>query len=148
MLEQTCDNLAVRILCIADIFLTADVLCEKLLLMTSGITVYDKMIKQHLDEGLPFIATENIIMEAVKKGGDRQKIHHVLKEISMEAVKRVRVEGLDNNIIERVVDSSDIPLTQADIDRIMDPMKFVGMAPRQVEVFLRNVVEPFLEEYK
>nr|WP_321979771.1 lyase family protein [uncultured Cohaesibacter sp.] len=144
MLEQTCDNLAVRTLSIANIFKAADTCCEKLITMTSGIMVYDKIIKRNLEHELPFMAIENIIMEAAKKGADRQEMHHILKEISMETVRRVRVEGLDNNILDRVVESEAIPLDRADIERIVVPEKFTGMAVRQVERFLKEEVDPFL----
>ncbi len=144
MLEQSCDNLAVRILSIANIFKAADTCCEKLITMTSGIMVYDKIIKRNLEQELPFMAIENIIMEAAKKGADRQEMHHILKEISMETVRRVRVEGLDNNILERVIENDAIPLDRADIERIVAPEKFIGMAARQVERFIKEDVDPFL----
>ncbi len=146
MLEQTCDNIPVRMVGMENIFMAADTLCEKMLKMTSGIMVYDKMIKRNLEQELPFMATENIIMEAAKKGADRQLVHHVLKEMSMETVHRVRAEGLDNNILERIAACPDIPLSKQEIDEIVKPEKFTGMASRQVQVFLDTVVDPFLKE--
>jgi adenylosuccinate lyase len=147
MLEQSCDNLAVRTLALANIFKAADTLCEKLLVTTSGINVYEKIIRRHLEEELPFMALENIIMEAVKQGGDRQHIHHVLKEMSMETVHRIRVEGKDNNILQRIIESDEVPLDASHMKEILKPEKFVGMAPRQVQQFVDTVVDPFLERH-
>ncbi|SDZ94175.1 adenylosuccinate lyase [Desulfuromusa kysingii] len=148
LLEQTCDNLAIRILAISNIFLAADVLAETLIRVTDGLVVYEKMIRRNINEELPFLITENVIMEACKKGGDRQVMHHLIRDMSMETIQRVRNEGLDNDLLQKMADSPEIPLSMEEIMELSDPIKFIGRAPEQVEHFVKTMVDPVLSQKK
>ena len=112
------------------------------------MVVYDKVIKSHVLNELPFMATENILMEAVKKGGDRQELHERIRKHSMEAARRVKVEGLDNNLIERIIEDKSFNMDKEEILSLIDPMKFIGRAPGQVVDFIKEVVNPILEGNK
>ncbi len=148
LLEQTCDNLAIRILAISNSFLAADVLAETMIRVTDGLVVYEKMIRRNLEEEMPFLSTENIIMEACKKGADRQLMHHLIRDMSMNTIRRVRVEGLENDLLQKIADCPEIPLAMAEIKELADPAKFVGRAAEQVETFVRTVVDPVLSKKK
>ena len=104
------------------------------------------MIEKHLMAELPFMATENIMMDAVKAGGDRQELHERIRELSMEAGKNVKVEGKDNNLLELIAADPSFNLSLDELKKTMDPKKYVGRAPRQVDEFLDEVVRPILKE--
>ena len=144
--ERTLDDSANKRLSIPEGFLAVDGILELYLNVVDGLVVYPKVIEKHLMAELPFMATENIMMDAVKAGGDRQELHERIRELSMEAGRVVKVEGKDNDLIDRI--ASD-PLFGVDADTLkasLDPAKYVGRAPEQVDDFLNEVVKPLLEE--
>ncbi|MDO4521649.1 MAG: adenylosuccinate lyase [Eubacteriales bacterium] len=146
--ERTLDDSANKRLSIPEGFLAIDGIMDLCLNVVDGLVVYPKVIEKQLMAELPFMATENIMMDAVKAGGDRQELHERIRELSMEAGKTVKEEGKDNNLLELIAADSMFNLTEEDLRKCMDPAKYVGRAPRQVEVFLKNVVDPILEENK
>ena len=110
--------------------------------------VYDKVITKHMLAELPFMATENIMMDAVKNGGNRQELHEKIRTLSMEAGKNVKVEGKDNNLLELIAADPEFNLTLEQLQATMEPSKYVGRSPIQVENFLKKVVQPVLEKNK
>ena len=112
------------------------------------MVVYDKVIAAHVNNELPFMATENIMMESVKKGGDRQELHEKIREHSMAAAQRVKGEGLDNDLIRRIIEDDSFNLSKQEIIDIIDPTKFVGRAPNQVVEFIEEYVAPIIEANK
>ena len=146
--ERTLDDSANRRIVLPEAFLAADVVLSILINITDGLQVWPKVIAKHIHAELPFMATENLLMEAVKKGGDRQQLHEVIREHSMAASRRVKEEGLDNDLIDRLRSDPAFAAIRDDFDRIIDPAAFVGRAPRQVEEFLAEVVRPLLEANK
>ena len=146
--ERTLDDSANKRLSIPEGFLAIDGFLDLCLIVVDGLVVYPKVIEKHMMAELPFMATENIMMDAVKAGGDRQELHERIRELSMEAGKTVKVEGKDNNLLELIAADSAFNLSLEDLQKSMDPLKYVGRAPRQVEVFLRDVVNPVLEANK
>ncbi|MDE7169113.1 MAG: adenylosuccinate lyase, partial [Mucispirillum sp.] len=146
--ERTLDDSANRRLSIAESFLAADAVMELLLNITSGLVVYEKVIAKRISDELPFIATENIIMESVQRGADRQEMHEQIRLHSMEAGKRVKQDGLDNDLLKRIADDEKIPLNDNDIKRILNPKEFIGRAAEQTEEFIKSEIEPLIEKYK
>lgn len=146
--ERTLDDSANKRISIAEGFLATDGILDLCLNVTDGMKVYPKVIEKHLREELPFMATENIMMDAVKAGGDRQEAHERIRELSMEAGKRVKEEGKDNNLLELIAADPMFHLDAAALERSLDPKKYVGRAPRQVEKYLAEVVRPTLAKYK
>ena len=146
--ERTLDDSANKRLSIPEGFLAIDGILDLCLNVVDGLVVYPKVIEKHMMAELPFMATENIMMDAVKAGGDRQELHERIRELSMEAGKTVKVEGKDNNLLELIAADPAFNLSLEDLQKSMDPLKYVGRAPRQVEVFLRDVVNPVLEANK
>ena len=146
--ERTLDDSANKRLSIPEGFLAIDGILDLCLNVVDGLVVYPKVIEKHMMAELPFMATENIMMDAVKAGGDRQELHERIRELSMEAGKTVKVEGKDNNLLELIAADPAFNLTLEELQKTMDPSKYVGRAPRQVEVFLRDVVNPVLDENK
>ena len=116
--------------------------------MVDGLVVYPKVIEKRLRSELPFMATENIMMDAVKAGGDHQELHERIRELSMEAGKTVKVEGKDNNLLELIAADPAFNLTLEELEKTMDPAKYTGRASVQVDAFLKNVINPMLEENK
>lgn len=116
--------------------------------VVDGLVVYPKVIEKHMMSELPFMATENIMMDAVKAGGDRQELHERIRELSMEAGKTVKVEGKDNNLLELIAADPAFNLSLDDLKKSMDPAKYVGRSKEQVEAFLTKVIAPVLEENK
>ena len=146
--ERTLDDSANKRLSIPEGFLAIDGILDLCLNVVDGLVVYPKVIEKHMMAELPFMATENIMMDAVKAGGDRQELHERIRELSMEAGKTVKVEGKDNNLLELIAADPAFNLSLEDLQKSMDPSRYVGRAPRQVEVFLRDVVNPVLESNK
>ena len=146
--ERTLDDSANKRLSVPEGFLAIDGILDLCLNVVDGLVVYPKVIEKHMMAELPFMATENIMMDAVKAGGDRQELHERIRELSMEAGKTVKVEGKDNNLLELIAADPAFNLTLEELQKTMDPSKYVGRAPRQVEVFLRDVVNPVLNENK
>ena len=116
--------------------------------MVDGLVVYDKVITKRLMSELPFMATENIMMDAVKMGGNRQELHEKIRELSMIAGANVKREGKDNNLLELIAEDPAFNMSLEDLQKTMDPSKYVGRAPLQVEKFLQEIVNPILEENK
>lgn len=145
--ERTLDDSANRRLSIAESFLAADAILDILINITGGLVVYEKIIAKRITEELPFMATENIIMESVTKGADRQEMHEHIRVHSMEAGKRVKQEGLDNDLIKRIIEDPIIPLNTEEVARIMKPSEFIGRAPEQTVEFIEVEVEPILKKY-
>lgn len=146
--ERTLDDSANKRLSIPEGFLAIDGILDLCLNVVDGLVVYPKVIEKRLMAELPFMATENIMMDAVKAGGDRQELHERIRELSMEAGKNVKVEGRENNLLELIAADPAFNLTLEELQKTMDPSKYVGRAPLQVENFLNNVVKPVLEENK
>lgn len=143
--ERTLDDSANKRLVIPQAFLAVDSILNIMINITSGLVVYEKMIKKHVDLELPFMATESILMEAVMRGGDRQELHEKIRVYSMEAGKRVKEEGLDNNLIELIKQDDEFKLTAEEIDGLMDARNFIGRAPEQVDEFLEEHINPILK---
>ena len=106
------------------------------------------MINKHINEELPFMATETILMEAVKRGGDRQELHEIIREYSMKAAYRVKYEGKDNNLMDLIINEPAFKMTKEEILSIMEPKNFIGRAPEQVVEFVEEIVNPAINEYK
>ncbi|MDU6197168.1 MAG: adenylosuccinate lyase [Intestinibacter bartlettii] len=148
-LERSLDDSANKRLSIPQAFMAADAILEIGINVTDGLVVYESMINKHINEELPFMATENILMEAVKRGGDRQELHEEIRELSMKAVYRVKHEGLNNNLIDLILESDKFNmLKREEISDILDPMKFVGRAPEQVVEFVEEYLDPAIEPFK
>ena len=122
-----------------------DAILELYINVVSGLVVYPKMIERHLLAELPFMATENIMMEAVKKGGDRQELHERIRQHSMEAGKVVKVQGGENDLIDRIAADDAFGMSREEILALMDPKAFVGRSPEQVAEFIDGAVKPVLE---
>ncbi len=142
--ERTLDDSANKRISIAEGFLAVDAILNLVMNVSDGLVVYEKVIHQRLMAELPFMATENILMDAVKRGGDRQALHERIRVHSMEAAKRVKAEGLSNDLLERIAADPAFDTDLVSLQKLMDPAAFVGMAPQQTELFLQNVVEPLL----
>ncbi|MGE5630893.1 MAG: adenylosuccinate lyase [Caulobacteraceae bacterium] len=144
--ERTLDDSANKRLAIPQAFLAVDSILNIVINVSSGLVVYEKMIKRHIDEELPFMATENILMEAVLRGGDRQELHERIRQYSMQAGRRVKEEGLDNNLISLIEGDPSFRLEKSEIESLMDARNFTGRAPEQVEEFLAEYVMPVLKD--
>ena len=146
--ERTLDDSANKRLSVPEGFLAIDGILDLCLNVVDGLVVYPKVIEKRLRSELPFMATENIMMDAVKAGGDRQELHERIRELSMEAGKAVKVEGKDNNLLELIAADPAFNLTLEELEKTMDPAKYTGRASIQVDAFLKNVINPMLEENK
>lgn len=146
--ERTLDDSANKRLSIPEGFLAIDGILDLCLNVVDGLVVYPKVIEKRLRSELPFMATENIMMDAVKAGGDRQELHEKIRTLSMEAGKNVKEKGLDNNLLELIAADPEFNMTLEDLQKTMDPAKYTGRAKEQVDAFLKNVVKPILEENK
>lgn len=146
--ERTLDDSANKRLSIPEGFLAIDGILDLCLNVVDGLVVYPKVIEKRLMSELPFMATENIMMDAVKAGGDRQELHERIRELSMEAGKNVKEKGMDNNLLELIAADSAFGLDEAALKEAMDPAKYVGRAPQQVDMFLKEVMNPLLKENK
>lgn len=146
-LERTLDDSANKRLSIPEAFLAVDAILEIAINVTDGLVVYEKVIEKHVMEELPFMATENILMEAVKKGGNRQQLHEKIRKYSMKAAKRVKEEGLDNNLLELLKNDKSFMMDEEDFKDIMNPLNYIGRSQSQVEEFLINEVYPAIEKY-
>ena len=146
--ERTLDDSANKRLSIPEGFLAIDGILDLCLKVVDGLVVYPKVIEKRLMSELPFMATENIMMDAVKAGGDRQELHERIRELSMEAGRNVKEKGLDNNLLELIAQDDAFNLSLEDLQKTMDPSKYVGRSPEQVDAFLKNVIAPILEENK
>lgn len=145
--ERTLDDSANKRLAIPQSFLAVDAILLIWNNILNGIVVYENRIHKHIMDELPFMATEYIIMEEVKAGGDRQEIHETIRVHSMEASKRVKMEGKDNDLIERIMNDSTLKMDKSKIQEVLDPKNFIGFAPLQTEEFIQNEVQPVLDRY-
>ena len=146
--ERTLDDSANKRLSVPEGFLAIDGILDLCLNVVDGLVVYPKVIEKRLMSELPFMATENIMMDAVKAGGDRQELHERIRELSMEAGRNVKEKGLDNNLLELIAADPAFNLSLEELQKTMDTAKYVGRAPVQVEAYLNNVVNPMLEANK
>ncbi len=142
--ERTLDDSANRRLSLPEAFLATDAVLELYCNVAGGIVVYPKIIERNLRENLPFMATENILMEAVKAGGDRQALHERIRVHSQAATHRVRVEGLDNDLLDRIAADPAFGMERGHLDALLDPKRYTGRSARQVEDFVREAVDPLL----
>ncbi len=146
--ERTLDDSANKRLTIPQAFLAVDAILLIWNNIMNGIVVYPNRINKHIMEELPFMATEYIIMEEVKAGGDRQEIHEVIRVHSMEASRQVKVEGKENDLIERILNDDSLKLDKSKLKEVLDPKNFIGFAPIQTEEFIKNEVQPILDQNK
>lgn len=146
--ERTLDDSANKRLSVSECFLALDGVLNLYINISENMVVYEKVIKSHVENELPFMATENILMEAVKRGGDRQELHERIRVLSMEAARRVKEEGLNNDLIERIINDSSFKMSRDEILSIIDPNKFIGRSVGQVDDFINNSIKPILENNK
>lgn len=146
--ERTLDDSANKRISIPEAFLAIDGILDLYLNVVDGLVVYPKVIEKRLMAELPFMATENIMMDAVKAGGDRQELHEEIRKLSMIAGKNVKEEGLDNNLLELIAADDKFGMSLEDLKKSMDPTKYVGRSKEQVDEFLSEVINPILEENK
>lgn len=146
--ERTLDDSANKRLSIPEAFLAIDGILDLCLNVVDGLVVYPKVIEKRLRSELPFMATENIMMDAVKMGGNRQELHERIRELSMEAGRNVKVEGKENNLLELIAADPAFNMSLEDLQKTMDPAKYVGRSVEQVDAFLRDIIRPVLEKNK
>ncbi len=146
--ERTLDDSANKRLSIPEGFLAIDGILDLCLNVVDGLVVYPKVINKHLLSELPFMATENIMMDAVKAGGDRQELHERIRTLSMEAGKNVKAEGLDNNLLELIAADESFGLSLEELKLLMEPSKYVGRSVTQCDKYLKDFVRPVLDENK
>ena len=145
--ERTLDDSANKRIAVAEAFLAVDAILEIYINVTAGLVVYDRVVRRRVMEKLPFMATENIMMEAVKRGGNRQELHEALREHSHATARKIKLEGGQNDLLDRIVDDPLFPLTREEIEAQMAPEKYVGRAPSQVAAFLSDEIAPLLARY-
>lgn len=146
--ERTLDDSANKRLSVPEAFLAIDGILDLYMNVADGLVVYEKVIEKHIMAELPFMATENIMMDAVKRGGDRQELHEKIRTLSMEAGRNVKERGLDNNLLELIAAEPSFGITLEELKKQMDPSKYTGRSKEQVEDFLKEVIRPILEENK
>ena len=144
--ERTLDDSANKRLSVPEGFLAVDGILDLCLNVVDGLVVYPKVIEKRLMSELPFMATENIMMDAVKAGGDRQELHERIRELSMEAGRNVKEKGLDNNLLELIAAEPAFGLSLDELKKTMEPSKYVGRSALQVEAYLEKVIRPLLEK--
>ena len=145
--ERTLDDSANKRLSIAEAFLCCDAVLNLYENVSAGLVVYPKMIEKHLREELPFMATENIMMDAVRRGGDRQELHEHIREHSMDAARQVKLEGKSNDLLHRIAQDPIFGVTEQELEGILQPEKYIGCAAMQTEDFLRECVQPVLDRH-
>ncbi|NLF36946.1 MAG: adenylosuccinate lyase [Clostridiaceae bacterium] len=146
-LERTLDDSANRRLSIAEGFLATDGMLDILINITDNLVVNENVIKKHIREEIPFIATENILMESVKRGGDRQLLHEKIRQYSLIASKRVKEEGLDNNLLELISKDDVFSMNKEDLNNILNPSKYIGRSVSQVEIYIKGIQNIFKKYY-
>ena len=146
--ERTLDDSANKRLSVPEAFLAIDGILDLYMNVADGLVVYEKVIEKHIMAELPFMATENIMMDAVKRGGDRQELHEKIRTLSMEAGRNVKERGLDNNLLELIAAEPSFGITLEELKKQMDPSKYTGRSKEQVEDFLNDVIRPILDENK
>ena len=146
--ERTLDDSANKRMSVPEAFLAVDGILDLYLNVVDGLVVYTKVINKHIMAELPFMATENIMMDAVKAGGDRQELHEKIRQLSMQAGRRVKEEGLDNNLLELIAADPAFNLTLEDLQKSMNPSLYIGRSKDQVEEFISENISPVLDKYK
>ncbi|MGI5906996.1 MAG: adenylosuccinate lyase, partial [Candidatus Pararuminococcus gallinarum] len=146
--ERTLDDSANKRIAVAEAFLGVDAILNIMINVCDGLVVYPKVIYQRVMKELPFMATENIMMSAVKKGGDRQQLHEKLRVHSIAAAKVVKEEGGENDLIDRICADPDFQLKKEEIEAILEPKNFTGRAAKQVDEFIENEINPVLSRYQ
>ncbi len=146
--ERTLDDSANKRLVVSEAFLALDAVLETYLNVASGLVVYPKVIQSRIEAELPFMSTEVILMEGVKRGGNRQELHEKIRQLSMEAAANVKVEGGANDLIERIISDGTFNMTKEELESLLEAKQFIGAASLQVDMFLMNVINPLLEENK
>ena len=146
--ERTLDDSANKRLSVPEAFLAIDGILDLYMNVADGLVVYEKVIEKHIMAELPFMATENIMMDAVKRGGDRQELHEKIRTLSMEAGRNVKERGLDNNLLELIAAEPSFGITLEELKKQMEPSKYTGRSKEQVEDFLEEVIRPILDENK
>lgn len=146
--ERTLDDSANKRITIPESFLACDAILDLYINITGGLVVYEKVINQHILNELPFMATENILMEAVKAGGDRQDLHERIRGYSMEAAKKVKEEGLPNDLIDRICNDTAFKMDREDVYKIIKPDNFIGRSKEQVDEFINQYINPILDKNK
>lgn len=147
-LERTLDDSANRRLSIPEAFLATDAVLTLIINVVSGGVIYPKVMEKHLNEELPFIATENILMDAVSRGGDRQDLHEAIRQYSQKAAAHVKLEGKDNDLLDMLLEDKRFGLTKESLKDILDVRRFIGCAPRQTEEFINKFAKPVIEKNK
>ena len=145
--ERTLDDSANKRISVAEAFLAVDAILNIYINVTAGLVVYDKVVRRRVMEKLPFMATENIMMESVKRGGNRQELHELLRVHSHAAAAKVKLEGGANDLIERIAADENFPLTAEEISSHLDPILYVGRSVSQTEEFVRDVAQPVVDKY-
>ncbi len=145
--ERTLDDSANKRIAVSEAFLAVDAILNLYENVCSNLVVHPKVIEKHIMEELPFMATENILMDAVKRGGDRQALHERIRTHSLAAGSRVKDEGLDNDLLQRIADDPAFGLTREEVMRHLDPADYIGCCPEQVDRFLAEYIQPVLERY-
>ena len=145
--ERTLDDSANKRISVAEAFLAVDAILNIYINVSSGLVVYDKVITRRVMEKLPFMATENIMMECVKRGGNRQELHELLRVHSHAAAKKVKLEGGTNDLIDRIAQDPAFPISKEEIERELDPKKYIGRCVSQIEEFLSDVAQPMIDKY-
>ena len=140
--ERTLDDSANRRIAIPEAFLAVDAIIDLCIDVCDGLVVYKKVIEKHLNEELPFMASENILMDAVKKGGNRQELHEIIRKLSMEAAKKVKQEGQENQLLTMLCECNELGLNEEEIRESLSPEKYTGLSSKQVEDFLEEYVDP------
>ena len=147
-LERTLDDSANRRLSIPEAFLATDAVLTLTINVVSGGIIYPKVMEKHLNEELPFIATENILMDAVSRGGDRQDLHEAIRQYSQKAAAHVKLEGKDNDLLDMLLEDKRFGLTKENLKDILDVRRFIGCAPHQTEEFINKFAKPVIEKNK
>jgi len=145
--ERTLDDSANKRIAVSEAFLAVDAILNIYMNVSAGLVVYEQVVRRRVMEKLPFMATENIMMESVKRGGNRQELHEMIRVYSHEAAAKVKLEGGANDLIDRIAADTRIPLSKDEILAELDPAKYIGRSPSQVEEFLAQVVRPVLDRY-
>ena len=146
--ERTLDDSANKRISIPEGFLAADGILDLLLNVADGLVVYDKVIEKHLMSELPFMATENIMMDAVKAGGNRQELHEEIRRLSMQAGENVKKYGKENNLLNLIAEDDKFPVGEEELKDAMEPSRYTGRAASQVEEYITGIVKPVLDANK
>jgi adenylosuccinate lyase len=147
-LERTLDDSANRRISIPEAFLATDAILTLVINVIKGGRIYPKVMEKHLNEEMPFMASENILMDAVSRGGDRQELHEAIRQYSQKAAANVKLEGGDNNLLDMLLEDERFGLTEESLKEVLNVKKFVGCAPLQTEEFLNNFAKPIIEANK